>query len=1111
MVEQLNSFAYEVTRVAREVGTEGKLGEQANVRGVAGTWKDLTDNVNMMASNLTNQVRGIAKVVTSVAKGNLKQKLGIDAKGEVAQLTDTINEMIDTLAVFADQVTTVAREVGAEGKLGGQANVPGASGIWKDLTQNVNQLAANLTTQVRAIADVASAVTKGDLSGTINVQAKGEVEALKDTINQMITNLKATTMRNQEQDWLKSNLAKFTQMLQGQKELHSVSKQILSELARVVSVQHGVFYLLDNTDTEPKLRLLASYAVNEKKYLCLEYKMGESLIGQCALEKERILLTNVPPDYVQISSGLGSAPPLNIMVLPVLFEGQIKAVIELSSFENFSDTHMNFLEQLTESIGIVLNTIESNTRTEELLQQSQKLAGELKSQQEELRLTNEELEEKAKLLAKQKEEVELKNQEVEIAKKSLEEKAAQLTITSQYKSEFLANMSHELRTPLNSLLILSQQLIENKEGNLSEKQVSYSKTIHACGMDLINLINDILDLSKIESGVVTIDTAPMWFHEIIEYLETTFRHMAEYKKLNFNIEFDEKLPEFIETDVHRLKQILKNLLSNAFKFTEKGSINLYIYLAQRPDASQDYVAFKITDTGPGISKDKQRIIFEAFQQAEGSTSRKYGGTGLGLSISRGLASLLGGFIDLESELHKGSSFTLYLPLKDSAFGKSSLKISSNGNKNTVDKRSLKISAQPMVETAASEVSVKEKSIVPQMQDDRNNIKENDSTILIAEQDLPFAEIIKEKVQEKGYKAVVASKVEEVMEFSATYKPCAIILDINESDLNGWKMLSLLKSNLSTRHIPVGVISIEDEKQLSYKRGGRSFLTKPVTDRDLGKMLDTLSKYVKRKQKKLLVIEDNPSDIKQIKEYISFDTVKTTIAKNGQEAIQKINKTRFDAIILDLMLPDISGFEVAEYIGKKQMPEVPLLIYSAKELSEEETFKLNKVTQAIIPKNIASVEHLLDQVVFHMHISHHSVSEEKRKIIENLNGSHRLLKGKKILIVDDDIRNIFALTTIFEKFNTIIFSAEGGKEALAILDKHKDMDVVLMDIMMPGMDGYETMQIIRKKEEFVRLPIIAVTAKAMRGDREKCIAAGASDYIMKPIDTIELLSLIKLWI
>ena len=671
MVDQLNSFASEVTRVAREVGTEGKLGGQAEVKGVGGTWKELTDNVNFMAGNLTNQVRGIAKVVTAVANGDLKRKLTVEAKGEIAELADTINGMIDTLATFADQVTTVAREVGVEGKLGGQALVPGAAGTWKDLTDNVNQLAANLTTQVRAIAEVATAVTKGDLTRSIAVAAQGEVAALKDNINEMIRNLKDTTLKNAEQDWLKTNLAKFSRMLQGQKDLLTVGRLILSELAPVVSAQQGVFYIMDNAKAdEPTLKLLASYAFKERKNIDNKFKLGEGLVGQCAMEKEKILLTHVPGDYIQITSGLGEAKPLNIIVLPIVFEGQVKAVMELASFDRFNPTHETFLDQLTESIGIVLNTIEANMRTEDLLKQSQSLARELQSQQEELQQTNAELEEKAKLLAEQNVEVERKNSEVEQARQALEEKAKQLALTSKYKSEFLANMSHELRTPLNSLLILSDQLSRNQEANLTPRQVEFAQTIHSSGNDLLALINDILDLSKIESGTVIVDVGDVTFRELHDYVDRTFRHVAESKKLGFEVELSATLPRGVQTDAKRLQQIIKNLLSNAFKFTERGRVTLEVSTAAEGwskdndalNRARAVIAFTVRDTGIGIPPEKQQIIFEAFQQADGSTSRKYGGTGLGLAISRELAKLLGGEIRLESTPGEGSQFTLYLPL-----------------------------------------------------------------------------------------------------------------------------------------------------------------------------------------------------------------------------------------------------------------------------------------------------------------------------------------------------------------------------------------------------------------------------------------------------------------
>ncbi len=556
MVDQLNAFAAEVTRVAREVGTEGKLGGQAQVPGVGGTWKDLTDNVNFMAANLTDQVRGIVKVVTAVANGNLRQKLTVEAKGEVAALAETINNMTDTLAIFAEQVTNVAREVGVEGRLGGQANVPGAAGTWKDLTGNVNLLAANLTTQVRAIAEVATAVTKGDLTRSIQVETRGEVAELKNNINTMIGNLRVTTERNQEQDWLKTNLAKFTSMLQGQRDLFTVGQMLLSELAPLVGAQQGTIYQMEaGNDNKWMLRLLAGYA--QRSDQPQHILVGEGLVGQCAVEKERVLLNDVKSDYTRIQSSLAESRPMSIVVLPVLFEGETKAVIELASLKPFSVTHLTFLEQLTQSIGVVLNTIEATMRTENLLQQSQQLTGELQSQQKELQQTNEELAQKARQLAEQNVEVERKSQEVEQARRALEEKAAELALTSKYKSEFLANMSHELRTPLNSILILGQQLAENSAGNLTTKQTEFARNIYSSGSDLLNLITDILDLSKIESGTVTVEAEEIGFNSLRDSVERNFRHIADQKNLPFNVEFDATLPRAITTDPKRLQQILK--------------------------------------------------------------------------------------------------------------------------------------------------------------------------------------------------------------------------------------------------------------------------------------------------------------------------------------------------------------------------------------------------------------------------------------------------------------------------------------------------------------------------------------------------------------------------
>ena len=807
MTDTLRTFADQVTTVAREVGIEGKLGGQAKVPGASGIWKDLTDNVNIMASNLTKQVRGIVKVVTAVAEGDLSQKFVLEAKGEVAALAETINSMTDTLRTFADQVTTVAREVGIEGKLGGQAKVPGASGTWKDLTDNVNQLAGNLTAQVRAIAEVSTAVTKGDLTRHITVEAEGEVAALKDNINQMIGNLKDTTAKNTEQDWLKTNLAKFSGMMQGQRSITSVAQLIMSELTPLVDAHQGTFFMLESEGDQQALNLIASYAFTERRSVSNRYKLKEGLVGQCAFEKKRILLVGSDEEIGMIDSSLVRVKAANVVVLPVLFEGELKAVIELASVKPFTQNYINFLDQLMDSIGVILNMISSSMRTEELLQ-------ELKRSNAELEAQAKELEDKAKLL-------EVKNQEVELASRSLEEKAEQLSLISKYKSEFLANMSHELRTPLNSLLILSKTLANNKDLNLTSDQVKYASTIHSAGQDLLALINEILDLSKVEAGKMPVNPKELEIRTIQDYMELTFKPVAEHKNLEFYFEKDVDVPDSMFTDENRLQQILKNLLSNAFKFTEKGSIRMRLSIADHRDTyamstqhrGGKIIVFSVTDTGIGIPSDKQKLIFEAFQQADGTTSRKYGGTGLGLTISREIARLLGGVIRVESEPGVGSTFKLYLPERYSG---------------------------------------PEAATVPSQRDD---------------------------------------------------EPKALV----------------------------------------------------------------------------------------------------------------------------------------------ELPE------------------------------------------------------------------HADFTGRKILIVDDDMRNIFALSTILKSRSMDVLYAENGIFGIKALEENPDIDLVLMDTMMPEMDGLEAIRNIRQMPHFAALPIISLTAKAMKGDREKCLEAGASDYITKPVDENHVLAVMYKWL
>ncbi|WP_370100428.1 HAMP domain-containing protein [Streptacidiphilus sp. MAP12-20] len=932
MVDQLSGFADEVTRVAREVGTEGILGGQARVPGVAGIWKDLTDNVNLMADNLSGQVRNIAQVTTAVAKGDLTRKIDVDARGEILELKTTINTMVDQLSAFADEVTRVAREVGTDGRLGGQARVPGVAGTWQDLTESVNELAGNLTRQVRAIAQVATAVTRGDLSLRIDVDASGELDELKDNINQMIANLRETTRTNQEQDWLKTNLARISGLMQGRRDLEAVAALIMSELTPVVSAQHGAFFLampaLRNAELLPDsgddvvrhdmvLRLIGSYGY-QRRAMPTSFHPGEGLVGQAAVEKKPILLKDAPPGYLKIASGLGEAAPVNVIVMPVLFEGRLLGVIELASFNAFTKISMDFLDQIAEMIGVTVNTIAVNTKTEGLLLESQRLtaelsmrSAELEARQEELQRSNAELEEKAELLAAQNRDIEIKNSEIEEARQVLEERAEQLALSSRYKSEFLANMSHELRTPLNSLLILAKLLSDNAEGNLSPKQVEFSETIHGAGSDLLQLINDILDLSKVEAGKMDVRPARIALVQLVDYVEATFRPLTADKGLDFAVRVSPELPVTLHTDEQRLQQVLRNLLSNAVKFTDSGAVELLIQPAGGnggqhrvpqaireqllesgaiSDPEEPLIAFSVTDTGIGIPQNKLREIFEAFKQADGTTSRKYGGTGLGLSISREIARLLGGEINAESEMDRGSTFTLYLPLRE----------------------------EPEPEA-------------------------------------------------------------------------------------------------------VGTAPGQSAHSVQSAHSANS--AQPA----------------------------NPA------------------ARWAQEVIEAAHERRRAAAAPTL---------------PRSLPAVPT---PARELEPG---------PALTPRQQEASDGAAEREGAH------------EELFAPFSGR---FSGEKVLIVDDDIRNVFALTSVLETFGLGVLYAENGREGIEVLEQHEDVALVLMDIMMPEMDGYATTEAIRSMPQFAGLPIIALTAKAMKGDREKSLAAGASDHVTKPVDTDHLLGVMEHWL
>ncbi|MDQ1452997.1 MAG: hypothetical protein QOK38_2863, partial [Acidobacteriaceae bacterium] len=1105
MVDQLNAFAAEVTRVAREVGTEGKLGGQAQVPDVAGTWKDLTDKVNVMAANLTEQVRGIVKVVTAVANGELTQKLTVNAKGEVAALAETINNMTGTLATFADQVTTVAREVGVEGRLGGQANVPGASGTWKDLTGNVNLLADNLTNQVRAIAEVATAVTKGDLTRSIQVDALGEVAELKDNINTMIDNLRLTTDRNTEQDWLKTNLARFTGMLQGQRDLTTVGRMLLSELAPLVNAQQGVLYQM-GAEESGSMILLSAFANTEDGHL-QSIRLGEGLVGQCALEKRRMLVADLPPHATPVRSGLFESVPRSVIVLPVLFEDRVKAVIELASLSEFTASHLAFLEQLTASIGIVLNSIEATMQTEGLLKQSQQLAVELQTQQKELQQTNEQLAQKAQQLAEQNAEVERKNREIEQARGALEEQAKELALTSKYKSEFLANMSHELRTPLNSILVLGQQLADNPDTNLTPKQVEFARTIHGAGTDLLTLISDILDLSKIESGTVSVEAEEVFFGSLIDMVARPFRHEAESRKLAFEVDADAHLARSLVTDSKRLQQVLKNLLSNAFKFTEHGGVRLSVspvtrgWMPHHPilSSAASVIAFEVSDTGIGIPADKQRIIFEAFQQADAGTSRKYGGTGLGLAISRELASLLGGEIQLRSTPGSGSSFTLYLP--QTYVGPATSTGAPGGD----------LPHPPLLMRTVAAFTAPEVT-GETIEDDRNHLQPGDAILLIVEDDLHYARILCDLSRDKGFKVLVAMRGADALALAREFHPTAVSLDVSLPDMLGWTVLNHLKQDPATRHIPVQMLTLNEDWHHGLSHGAFAFVTKPTTSEGLAAAIDRIRDYSRPRRKRLLVVEDEPAQQLSIRALLDYDDIDVDVVSTGEDALAAVSSQSYDCVVLDLRLPDMTGFELLDQLSQSDSGnELPVVVFTGKDLSPEEDARLHMLARSVIVKDVESPERLLDETALFLHRVVADLPPEKQNMLDRLHRSDEALVGKKVLVVDDDVRNIFALSSVLERRGMSVLMAGTGREAIATIESTPDLGIVLMDIMMPEMDGYQTMQVIRQNPQFRRLPIIALTAKAMKGDREKCLQAGASEYLAKPVNTEQLLSSLRMWL
>ncbi|MEV0453039.1 HAMP domain-containing protein [Streptomyces sp. NPDC050600] len=1002
MVDQLSSFADEVTRMARDVGTEGILGGQADVKGASGTWRDLTDSVNSMAGNLTAQVRAIAHVATAVANGDLSKKIAVDARGEILALKTTINTMVDQLSSFAAEVTRVAREVGSEGRLGGQAEVEGVSGTWKRLTENVNELAGNLTRQVRAIAEVASAVAEGDLTRSITVEASGEVAELKDNINAMVGSLRETTRANQEQDWLKSSLARISALMQGHRDLAVVAEVVMDELTPLVAAQYGAFYLAEEGADGVELGLVGSYGRPAGDRGKDRFRLGESLVGQAARSRRTIAAENVPADYVTISSGLGHTSRGSLVVLPIVVEDQVLGVIELMSFSPFTSVHRDFLEQLMETVGVNLSTIVANARTDELLDESQRLAGELRSrteelqvQQEELQRSNAELEEKAALLATQNRDIEAKNLQIEQARQEIEDRAQQLALASKYKSEFLANMSHELRTPLNSLLILAQLLAQNPTRNLTAKQVEYAGIIHSAGSDLLQLINDILDLSKVEAGKMDFNPERVPLRRLLDYVEATFRPLTSQKSLAFTVSTAAGIPVDLVTDDSRLRQVLRNLLSNAVKFTEHGSVELRIEpvsddaLPATVHRSGPVVAFRVTDTGIGIARENLEAIFGAFQQADGTTNRKYGGTGLGLSISREIAYLLGGALTVASVPGEGSTFTLYLPVT------------------RPDLTEHPASAGPTADGRA---------LPPAEGPDRD-----DTPTLRTRPGAPSA------------------------------RPARRLLVIEERPRG---LLALVAENAVT--------------ELAAD-GGRA-------DRE---------------------------------------DVELIAVVGPQEAATALATEPFHCVVLDVDMADGDALRFLDAMdGDEALRTVPVLAHNNRRMAAEQERALQELARRRPLELLSSLDELRERIALHLS------AEQPGDVVPLVRGEHQApepqtidttLRGRTVLVVDDDARNLYALSGILELHGIAVLHAENGRKGIEALLAHPAVDLVLMDVMMPEMDGYTATARIREMPQFARLPVIAVTAKAMPGDREKSLAAGASDYVTKPVDADELIACVGRWL
>ena len=1032
--------------------------------------------------------------------------------------------ILSTRIIKPIEATTKQLEVLAEGKID-QVEILDTKS--KDEIGSMARALNSLNNKFIAITSFSKAIGEGKLD--VKYPYTSDHDSLGIAMTSMQDNLIKLANETHDQDWVKSGLHGLSEQIRGDKNLTDISRIMISFLAKYLGAKAGALYVSESSSNT--LKLAAGYAFTKRKELNTRIEFGEGLVGQCATEKEHIILTEVPEAYFPIKSATGSAQPKNVVVFPCIFDDEVLGVIELASFEEYTDLQLEFLNNASQSMAIGINSARAKDEMKKLLVQTLEQKEELQAQEEELReanqelekqavslrkseaslqaqqeemiVTNQELEKNAQMLEEQTQKINEKNKQLEITRQEIEKKADELAAASQYKSDFLSNMSHELRTPLNSMLILSQSLAENSEGNLVADEIESAQIIYKSGKDLLNLINEVLDLSKIEAGKMVINFDRVELEAISESIYSLFKTSIEAKGLEFSVEVAPDAPRIINTDQLRVEQIIKNLLSNSSKFTSSGSICLKFFKPS-PDHQisrsgldyQNTIGIKVTDTGIGISEEKQKLIFEAFQQEDGSTSRRYGGTGLGLSISKELAAILGGELQLQSEQGKGSTFTLIIPI-----GSIKKSTSPTPNRETVT-----------INQANKQIEIIEPASSPFIPDDTELIGKDDQSILIIEDDPKFAKILLDQCHKNGFKCITAGTGESGLWLAAEHLPVAIILDINLPGIDGWKVLDVLKKNPKTRHIPVHMMSAIEETIEAFQKGAIGYLTKPVSIEELHGAFNKIDRFVDQKMKKLLIVEDDPQMRKTIQKVVKGKDIQISEVSTAQECIKEIHSTIYDCVILDLGLPDMDGFELLKQlkeIKNKAIP--PIIVYTGQELTRDQDHELHKYTSSIIIKGVKSEERLLDETALFLHRMVGELNAKQQKIIHKLYEKENLFKDKKILLVDDDMRNVFALTRVFEEKGMIVLKAENGRKAILMLTENPSIDLIMMDIMMPEMDGYEAMTEIRTLKEFKTLPIIALTAKAMKEDKQKCLDAGASDYITKPVDVPRLMSLMRVWL